>query len=59
MLKKPFNPLDENEPSFGEYCLVWDVVFGRRETFTEETVSDIAFSIDAHSGEWVGMSYTL
>lgn len=59
VIKKPFHPLDKGEPLYGEYSLIWEVIFENVEGGLEPTVSFMALSIDAHSGELVGMDYTM
>lgn len=59
VIKKPFHPLDENQPIYGEYSLIWEVIFENVEEGLEPTVSSVELSIDAHSGELVGMDFTM
>jgi len=55
VIEKPYNPLDKSKPILGQYCLVWEVVFERG---TERSYENVELSIDAHSGELVGINFT-
>ncbi|MCL0046443.1 hypothetical protein M1N18_00440 [Dehalococcoidales bacterium] len=58
VIKKPFHPLAENKPLYGEYSLIWEVIFENVKEGLEPTISFVELSIDAHSGELVGMDFT-
>jgi hypothetical protein len=55
VVKTPFNILNYDKPIFGEWGLIWEVTFERN---TEDVISYVEISIDAHSGEWVGTDYS-
>ena len=55
VVKKPFNILDNEKPIYGEYRLIWEVTFEKND---KDVTGYVEISIDAHSGEWIGIDYS-